>query len=86
MGVVYTMYYQTVYGSLRMTLANITTTSVTVTNLSPGTEYRITVVADNGIAGDELNRSVSVTVATQLLTTTSKYSIFYYTCSQFFLL
>ena len=68
-GVVYTVYYQTVYGSQRMTLANITTTSVTVTNLSPGTEYMITVVADNGLPGEEASRSASVTVTTEGVST-----------------
>ena len=66
MGVVfYTVYYQAVSGSLKMTLGNITTTSVTVTNLSPATEYMMTVVAENGVPGDEANRSVSITVTTQ---------------------
>ena len=68
-GVVYTVYYQTVSGSLRMTLTNITTTSVTVTNLSPGTEYMITVVADNGLPGEEASRSASVTVTTEGVST-----------------
>ena len=68
-GVVYTVYYQTVNGSLRMTLANIITTSVTVTNLSPGTEYMITVVADNGLPGEEASRSASVTVTTEGVST-----------------
>ena len=68
-GVVYIVYYQTVSGSQRMTLANITTTSVTVINLSPGTEYMITVVADNGLPGEEASRSASVTVTTEGVST-----------------
>ena len=67
MGIVfYTVYYQALTsGSLRMTWGNVTTTSVTVTNLLPATQYRITVVAQNGGTGDEGNRSVSITVTTQ---------------------
>ena len=66
MGVVfYTVYYQAVSGSLKMTLGNITTTLVTVTNLSPATQYMMTVVAENGVPGDEANRSASITVTTQ---------------------
>ena len=62
--VVYSVYYQTSSGSLRMTWGNVSTTSVTVTNLSPATEYVITVVAQNGLYGDERNRSTSVNVIT----------------------
>ena len=69
--VFYTVYYQAVDGSLKTTLGNITTTFVTVTNLSPATEYMMTVVADNGVAGDEANSSVSIniTVTTQSVAT-----------------
>ena len=59
--VFYTVYYQ----SVKMTLGNITTTFVTVTNLSPATEYMMTVVAKNGVTGDEANSSVSIAVTTQ---------------------
>ena len=79
MGVVfYTVYYQAVSGSLKMTLGNITTTSVTVTNLSPATEYMMTVVAENGVPGDEANRSVSITVTTEsVFTCTLAYYFFF---------
>eukprot|EP00731_Ephydatia_muelleri_P014452 Em0008g172a len=51
--VFYTVYYQAlISGSLRMTWGNFYTTSVTVTNLLPATEYRMTVVAQNGLPGD----------------------------------
>eukprot|EP00731_Ephydatia_muelleri_P014385 Em0008g105a len=64
--VFYTVYYQAlISGSLRMTWGNATTTSVTVTNLLPATEYRMTVVAQNGLPGDEGNSSASLNVTTQ---------------------
>nr|BAA81719.3 protein tyrosine kinase [Ephydatia fluviatilis] len=63
--VLYTVYYQAIIsGSLRMTWGNVTTTSVTVTNLLPATEYIMTVVAQNGEPGDEADRSVSLRVTT----------------------
>ena len=42
-----------------------TTTYHNVTGLSPNTTYTMTVMADNGIAGNEDNRSVSVNVTTK---------------------
>ena len=63
--VFYTVYYQALSGSLRMTWGNVTTTSVSVTNLLPATEYRITVVAQNGLPGEEGNRSISIILTTQ---------------------
>ena len=64
--VFYTVYYQAlISGSLRMTWGNVTTTSVTVTNLLPATEYRMTVVAQNGLPGEEGNRSISIILTTQ---------------------
>ena len=63
--VFYTVYYQAlISGSLRMTWGTVTTTSVTVTNLLPATEYRMTVVAQNGLPGDERNRSTIIDVTT----------------------
>ena len=64
--VFYTVYYQAlISGSLRMTWGTVTTTSVTVTNLLPATEYRMTVVAQNGAPGDEGNSSISIMFTTQ---------------------
>ena len=63
----YTVYYQAVNGSLKMTLGTLTTTSVTVTKMLPATEYRFTVVAENGVPGDEANRSATVTATTESL-------------------
>ena len=64
--VFYTVYYQAlISGSLRMTWGTVTTTSVTVTNLLPATEYRMTVVAQIGAPGDEESRSISIIVITQ---------------------
>ena len=61
----YTVYYQAlISGSLRMTWGTVTTASVTVTNLLPATEYRMTVVAQNGLPGDERNRSTLIDVTT----------------------
>ena len=65
----YWIYYQAVNDSLRMTSGNVTATSVNVTNMHPGTEYKITVVAWNGIPGDEQKRSALITVKTQSLST-----------------
>ena len=64
--VLYAVYYQAlINGSLRMTWGNFYTTSVTVTNLHPATEYRMTVVAQNGGPWDEGNGTVSIDVTTQ---------------------
>eukprot|EP00731_Ephydatia_muelleri_P014465 Em0008g185a len=63
--VFYTVYYQAlISGSLRMTWGTVTTISETVTNLLPATEYRMTVVAQNGLPGDERNRSTIIDVTT----------------------
>eukprot|EP00731_Ephydatia_muelleri_P014453 Em0008g173a len=70
--VFYTVYYQAlISGSLRMTWGTVTTTSVSVTNLLPATEYRMTVVAQNGLPGDEGNRSISIRLTTQSASSTS---------------
>ena len=58
----YKVFYQDVNGtSLNMT-TNITYHNVT--GLSPNTIYTMTVMADNGIAGNEENRRVSVITIT----------------------
>lgn len=67
--VLYLIYYQAVNVSLRMTLGSVTATSAMMTNMFPDTVYNITVVADNGISGDELKRSASISVKTQSLST-----------------
>ncbi|KAL5491927.1 hypothetical protein EMCRGX_G017303 [Ephydatia muelleri] len=72
----YWIYYQAVNDSLRMTSGNVTATSVNVTNMHPGTEYKITVVAWNGIPGDEQKRSALITVKTQSLSTETDYTPF----------
>ena len=56
----YKVYYQDVNGT-----SNTTTTYHNVTGLFPNTTYTMTVMADNGIAGDEEERSVSVNVTTK---------------------
>ena len=67
----YKVYYQDINGtSLNMTT---TTTYFHVTGLSPNTIYTMTVMADNGIAGNEENKRLSVNVttkATDKITTT----------------
>ena len=58
----YKVFYQDITGiSYNMTT---TITYHNVTDLSPNSTYTMTVMADNGIAGDERNRSVSVNVTT----------------------
>ena len=44
---------------------NTNTTYHNVTGLSPNTTYTMTVMADNGVAGNEENRSVSVNTTTK---------------------
>ena len=81
--VFYTVYYQAlISGSLRMTWGNVTTTSVTVTNLLPATEYRMTVVAQIGAPEDEGSRSISIIVITQneFSRTSDFYDFHYPTC------
>eukprot|EP00731_Ephydatia_muelleri_P014459 Em0008g179a len=74
--VFYTVYYQAlISGSLRMTWGTVTTTSVTVTNLLPATEYRMTVVAQNGLPGDERNRSTIIDVTTLTSSNSSSTSV-----------
>ena len=64
--VFYTVYYQAlISGSSRMTWGDVTTTSVTVTNLLPATEYRMTVVALSGAPGEEGISSISIMFTTQ---------------------
>ena len=59
----YKVFYQDINGtSYNM---NTNTTYHDVTDLSPNTTYTMTVMADNGIAGNEENRSVSVSVTTK---------------------
>ena len=45
----------------------ITPLSHNVTDLTPNTTYTMTVMADNGISGNEENRSVSVNVTTNAI-------------------
>ena len=67
--------YKVSYQDTNRTSHNMITTTTyhNVTGLSPNTTYTMTVMADNGIAGNEENRSVSVNVttkATDTITTT----------------
>eukprot|EP00731_Ephydatia_muelleri_P014469 Em0008g189a len=57
--------------SSRMTWGTVYTTSVTVTNLLPATEYRMTMVAQNGLPGEEGNRSISIVLTTQSVSASS---------------
>ena len=58
----YKVYYQVINGASSNLTTN--TTYHNVTGLSPNTTYTMTVVADNGIAGNEEDRLVSVNVTT----------------------
>ena len=58
----YKVSYQDITGTSHNMNTNITYHNVT--GLSPNTTYTMTVMADNGIAGKEENRSLSVSVTT----------------------
>ena len=60
----YKVSYQDINGT-SSNMTNTTTTSHNVTGLSPNTTYTMTVMADNGIAGNEENRTASVSVKTK---------------------
>ena len=59
--------YKVFYQDINGTSSNMTTniTYFHVTGLSPSTTYTMTVMADNEIAGNEEERSVSVNVTTK---------------------
>ena len=59
----YTVSYHGVNGSSNGT-SNTTELTCNVTHLSPGHTYIMTVVAGNGVSGDEGNRSASINVTT----------------------
>ena len=44
--------------------ASVINTNITITNLSPATNYSMFVVAENGVSGDERNRSAIIYVTT----------------------
>ena len=64
----YSVSYQEVNGSSNGT-SNTTELTYNVTSLSPGHTYIITVVAENGVSGDEGIRSASITVTTNSIPT-----------------
>ena len=67
--------YKVSHQDINGTSYNMTTTTTityhNVTGLSPNTTYTMTVMADNGIAGNEENRSVSVNVTTKAIETST---------------
>ena len=62
----YKVSYRDISGTL-FNMVNCTILSHDVTDLTPNTTYTMTVMADNGISGNEENRSVSVNVTTNAI-------------------